>query len=152
MPEQITRLLIFFLLILLAYFVVRPVLIPPTYGLQGRYRAAALGEIQSYEGTLVEREACADCHGDVSEALAQSRHAQINCQSCHGPGGDHVSDPLANRPFKATAEEMRQFCGLCHHERAGRPLAFPQVDIEEHMDGMACSDCHSPHDVESMSP
>jgi hypothetical protein len=147
MPEQITRLLLFFLLVLLAYFVVRPALTPATYGLLGQYRAAALVELQAQVPLHVGRAECADCHEDEGSALADSRHASITCESCHQAGAAHAADPVDVRMSVPRHEDMRQFCGLCHHERVARPTWMPLVDIETHYAPDPCVDCHSPHET-----
>jgi hypothetical protein len=148
MPEQITRLLLFFLLVLIGYFVVRPALIPPTYGLYGQYRAASLIELQARESAHVGLAQCVSRHEDEGHELAGSQHASVRCESCHGPGAGHVADPAAVRMTVPPHEEMRQFCGLCHHDRIARPRWMPQVDLATHYTPDACVDCHSPHATE----
>ena len=152
MPEQISRLLIFFLLILIGFFVLRPVLVPDSYGDIGRYRAAALGEIRAQESAHIGNETCVTCHDGVAEQWTGGRHNMIACESCHGPGAAHGSDPNASLPNRPTEEAMRQFCGLCHHQRVARPEGFPQVDIDEHNFDDPCTWCHGSHEVERMSP
>jgi hypothetical protein len=147
MPEQITRLLVFFLLVLLGYFVIRPALIPQSYGLYGRYRAAALAEIGGRALAHTGRAECAGCHEEQADVLATSQHAHISCESCHAAGAAHAADPLGIDQPVPPEEGMRQFCGLCHHARVGRPEWLPQVDIGNHYDGDACNACHPPHEV-----
>lgn len=145
MPEQIWRLVFFFLLILLGYFVVRPALIPDSYGLYGRYRAAAVEELRHPEIRHVGNAACRECHDDKVETHAVGRHERVSCESCHRAGAAHVESWGEEPPFVPAAENIRQFCGVCHHERIARPTGFPQVDITEHMDGLSCVECHDPH-------
>lgn len=147
MPEQITRLLLFFMLVLIGYFVIRPAVIPQTYGMYGHYRAAALGDIRAREPHHTGRQECADCHEDEAGLLAQSMHAPISCETCHTAGAAHAADPAeVSMPIPET-DHMRQFCGLCHHARVGRPDWMPTVDITTHMAPDPCTDCHSPHEV-----
>ena len=152
MPEQISRLLIFFLLILIGFFVLRPVLVPDSYGDLGRYRAAALEDITAQEPAHVGSETCVGCHETEATRWTAGRHAMIACESCHGPGAAHEQDPTASLPNRPPEDSMRQFCGLCHHERVSRPEGFPQVDISEHNFDDPCTWCHGSHEVESMSP
>ncbi len=147
MSEQISRLLIFFLLILLAFFVVRPLVIPATYGVIGRYGAAALDDIAGLPMAHVGAEACGDCHGDVAATLATSEHASIECESCHGAGAAHAATPEESRLFQPPHDEMRQFCGVCHQSRVGRAPVIDTVDIREHNTPDSCVECHFPHEV-----
>lgn len=65
---------------------------------------------------------CLPCHsvgyglpgGFVSDA-ATPRLAGVQCESCHGPGGRHVSDPgdLTARPVVSLASMT---CGGCHND------------------------------------
>lgn len=157
MPEQISRLLIFFLLVLLGFFVLRPLMIPDSYGLEGRYRAKALDELKSQVPVVQGSDACVECHEDQAELWADSQHGVVECESCHRPGAEHVaaeelaletgSDaPTSSRPFVATEAEMAGFCGLCHHERVARPESFIQVDITDHYIEDPCNVCHYPHE------
>ncbi|UCF68357.1 MAG: cytochrome C [Acidobacteriota bacterium] len=150
MPEQITRLIGFFLLILLGYFVVRPMVIPRSYGLYGRYRAAAVHELREREPRHIGNSACAECHEDTVESVAASRHASLSCESCHGVGQAHVESFGEAEMKRPELDDIPHFCGVCHHKRTGRPAAFPVVDIEEHMEGMTCTECHDPHAAEAM--
>ena len=161
MPEQISRLLIIFLLVLLGFFVIRPLVIPPSYGLEGRYRAAAVDEIQALPTNHLGSEACESCHAKEYTEWKEAEHNPIACESCHGAGLQHVTvarlvetypkeeaaAALATQPmFRPTEGEQRQFCGLCHQQRTARPGglclilespdgcagAFPQTNLADH--------------------
>lgn len=151
MPEQITRLLLFFLLILLGYFVIRPALIPDSYGLYGRYRAAALVDIRDQEPLHLGRQGCIarpECHQDQGERLARGQHRAISCETCHRAAADHAADPENVHPFVPEEDQVRQFCGVCHHQRVARPASHPQIDLNEHMTPDPCIDCHYVHETE----
>lgn len=81
--------------------------------------------------------ACAGCH-DVSMTLDWEKQSgksyitsfdyqelNIGCESCHGPGSDHVDAPngekpnLIIHPKLLTAKAERQLCGKCHEAHDG---------------------------------
>ncbi|MFZ5478095.1 MAG: carboxypeptidase regulatory-like domain-containing protein [Myxococcota bacterium] len=51
--------------------------------------------------------------------------AGIGCERCHGPGQDHTSGPLDEKPFRVTnpanldADRANEVCGQCHAALAG---------------------------------
>jgi hypothetical protein len=79
----------------------------------------------------------------------------ITCESCHGPGSEHIASPSpTNIVINATAAQ----CGTCHvrgdpakipakggiirhHEQYNEWLASP------HADKVDCAVCHEPHEV-----
>lgn len=108
-------------------------------GLTGKYVGAATcalchpGPHAEWAGTLHARaleslEAigqggnaqCVGCHtvgfgeegGFVDRATTNSL-AGVQCESCHGPGGDHVRDPI-NDAFKPIIDISADVCGACH--------------------------------------
>jgi len=49
----------------------------------------------------------------------------IDCQRCHGPGGDHVLKPQKTNilnPAKLTGDRQMEVCMQCHLETTSRPL------------------------------
>jgi hypothetical protein len=52
-----------------------------------------------------------------------------------------VESPLVDRSYT--------LCARCHRKVDGRPKAFPQVELEEHVggpvEGRVCLTCHDPH-------
>lgn len=130
-----------------SFIVVRRVLVPASFGEIGHYRAAALEEIKSKPVRHAGAAVCVDCHSDVSDLKATSRHARINCESCHGPGAAHAEDPDSAdaRPTRHLTQDRRLFCGICHMENASRPAFMPQVHLEIHYPKQSCTDCHNPH-------
>ena len=70
---------------------------------------------------------CEGCHsvnerGNAMEgdagwtATADSRYEDVQCESCHGPGAGHVSNPEASQPFASIAvgTSLTNGCGECH--------------------------------------
>jgi protein-arginine kinase activator protein McsA len=41
--------------------------------------------------------------------------------------------------------EVANLCRRCHERDAAKPKNFPQVATAEHSGGMACNNCHQPH-------
>lgn len=87
-----------------------------------------------------------------------SRYKDVQCESCHGPGQDHVTSPtLANRPLASIAVDTgAQFgagCGECHtgthHGFADEWLQSAHAKTQEaHALGRAaCVGCHVGQDA-----
>jgi predicted CXXCH cytochrome family protein len=127
---------------LLLFVAVRALLVPPDFGLYGHYRAGALDDIRKTTPSFGGRSACADCHPDISEALAKGKHARIGCESCHGALGRHAADPEKLKPAKL---EIPALCLSCHTANIAKPKKFPQIDPSDHGDGARCTSCHAAH-------
>ncbi|MEW5745487.1 MAG: multiheme c-type cytochrome [Nitrospirota bacterium] len=88
-------------------------------------------------------EYCNGCHADKYTSIGQSAHAAISCENCHGPAGEHPSDPP-----KLAIDRSREQCLRCHY-----PLPYAAsgrggirgVDPGQHNPGVECSACHNPH-------
>lgn len=49
------------------------------------------------------------------EATGEARYHDVQCESCHGPGLTHVSDPKqSNEPLAPASVSMTTGCGECH--------------------------------------
>jgi hypothetical protein len=122
MPQQLTRLLIVFALLLGGLLVVRHRLTPKTFGEKGHYRAAALVTIKAQPVKYAGREACADCHADVVETHRTARHQTVACEVCHGPAVAHTENPVENKlpASRATIHTGR-------NRRARRKSAAPAM-------------------------
>lgn len=143
LPQQVRHLLIPTVVIVVGYLAVRQLLVPPTFGLWGHYRAAsvidnALREIR-YAGSV----ACADCHDQIVSVKKTGYHNGVACETCHNPVAGHVADPEKIRP---QIPRGRSYCLLCHEYLQARPTGFPQVVSESHNPTKACTACHKPHD------
>ncbi len=83
-------------------------------------------------------------------ALAAVYH-DVQCESCHGPGVDHVSNPQAVKPLASilAASAATNGCGECH-SGAHHPFV-EQWELSKHGSGTSfsrgsipsCSECHS---------
>jgi Cytochrome c554 and c-prime len=141
-PQQVTRLLVMFLLFGVALVVARHFLVPATFGQLGHYRAAAIPQIAARPVKYAGREACADCHSDVVEAHDRGRHQFVGCETCHGPAAAHIENPTDVKP---RVPRERDFCPRCHAYDPSRPTGFPQIEPASHNPGKGCVTCHTPH-------
>jgi hypothetical protein len=98
----------------------------------------------------------------------QTYEAGVQCESCHGPGADHVDAMRAGRQEKGSirslanmdAQESFEFCGTCHRTwqtvmtmgikgintarfPAYRLTGSPCFSIEDKR--ISCTACHDPH-------
>lgn len=146
MPQQLTRLIIVFGLLVAILIAARHFLIPKTFGEIGHYRAAAVESIRATNIKYAGRQACADCHDDVVRLHDSSRHRNVACEVCHGPAAAHVEAPM---DVRLRVPNQRGQCPLCHGYDPSRPTGFPQIDPVAHNPLKACITCHSPHAPET---
>ena len=96
---------------------------------------------------------CERCHVAADEALSGSPHdsdvfdvvAVHGCQSCHGPGRQHVQAPseVARHPRtdRVPLAHQRDTCLTCHTDPSDAAH-----DVEHASAGVACASCHVVHD------
>ena len=142
MPPQLTRLIIIFGFLALAFFVGRRLARPDSFYEYGHYRGKALTELSERAPKYVPRKVCADCHDQEAAQNAAGPHAKISCQTCHGPGNLHVDDPQKSNIIHPNVVAT---CTRCHLENKARPSKFPQIAIPDHNDGKSCNKCHTVH-------
>ena len=141
-PQQVSHLLFLFIIFMIFFIVARRLLIPDTFGIYGHYRAAAVEKNSADSLKYAGHQACAECHGDISEQKSQSYHRHVSCESCHGPGYAHTQQP---DEYVLSAPRKRGYCVLCHSYNPSRPTGFPQIDPLTHNPVKACMSCHDPH-------
>ncbi len=127
---------------LLAFLVLRGVLVPKSFGEYGHYRGNAITEIAARPVNFAGHQACETCHSDVLERKSAGKHAHVNCEACHGPLAKHADDPTSVQPPKLDTAVL---CVKCHEANAAKPKSFPQVVSADHSSGLACDTCHQPH-------
>lgn len=105
---------------------------------------------------------CGNCHttGYVPEGnqdnlpglIGTWAEAGVGCESCHGPGSNHVNDPyLVALPINRD----REACTACHVENKDNAVTLQAGFISHHDEYsglfagkkavMDCVDCHNPH-------
>lgn len=126
----------------MAFLLIRWVLVSPDFGKFGHYRAQAIEANRARPLTHAGRQACAACHDDVEQSRQGGAHAAIGCEACHGPLAKHAEDPAQ---FTITKPDPTRLCARCHEADAAKPKPFPQVVVGDHMGGGACNACHKPH-------
>jgi hypothetical protein len=142
MPPQLSRLMIIFGFLIAAFVATRWVLEPESFHEFGHYRGKALSEIAANPTRYVSSKACEECHDEQAKLHVAGPHARISCQTCHGPGAEHVTEPSAANITKPTIETT---CLRCHAQNSARPARFPQVNIKDHAEGKSCLACHPAH-------
>ena len=102
----------------------------------------------------VGSETCLDCHDTLGATFANSVHGRIaqdrfpgvaaGCESCHGPGGQHVEeeDPaLIFKPTPAAGDQANDACLACHQTGVTMEWA---TSVHANS-GVTCVSCHSIH-------
>lgn len=108
-----------------------------------------------YVGT----DTCITCHDDYGASFARSRHGQpkdprtpaatLGCESCHGPGQEHIDDEAAGKIRKFTAvpaAEVNATCLTCHNR--GNHVGWEGSTHEAR--NLSCITCHSVHNPQSL--
>ena len=146
MPPQLRILLFLFTIFIVAFIIVRRLLIPDTFGDIGHYRADALIDVANSEIVFASKEDCIDCHDDIYEMLLSDMHAGLSCVVCHGPGLEHVN---SMEPKDILKQSGREHCARCHAINPARPTnVITQIDPAEHnIEFDNCTECHNPHQV-----
>lgn len=114
------------------------------------FRAAAADYVGS--------EVCRTCHADIwsdfyrnphykSIASGKEKPENTGCESCHGPGGDHVAagggrDTIPVAFSLAPKEKVLDTCLRCHSQTISRANIRRNVHTDE---GVVCTNCHSIH-------
>ena len=112
---------------------------------------------------------CFQCHSTGPLKMKEGQGIQpselgVRCETCHGPGGDHVKAPAkANifQPRMLNGTGVNELCGNCHRQppKPGedinwndpwnarhQPVAFAQSACFRKSEGrLTCLTCHDPH-------
>lgn len=111
--------------------------------------------------TYVGNQVCFDCHTNINRAFPSSPHARVRvagldvkggtgCESCHGPGSEHVRVGGGRGRFIVNPGRDPAACFNCHqeiHARLRLPHHHPVVEGQ-----MNCVDCHDPHGMDIFKP
>ena len=126
----------------LLFLVIRSHVVPKSFGQYGHYRGASIGELAARPIRFAGHQTCEACHVDVLAVKEKGKHAQVNCEACHGALASHADDPANVMPPKLDTAVL---CVRCHEASAARPKDFPQVVSVDHASGVPCETCHQPH-------
>lgn len=148
-PEQIRRLLIVFVVVIMGYLIVRFLMIPSDFGLLGHYRASSITANLQRVAKYAGEPACNECHEQIAVTKRQGYHKGVACESCHGSAMSHTLDP---EDVKPAVTRTRSLCLLCHEYLPTRPTGFPQVVSDSHNPKKSCVSCHRPHDPKPLKP
>jgi DmsE family decaheme c-type cytochrome len=103
--------------------------------------------------TYVGGEVCATCHAEVAKKFEGNPHTKlaaqhgasgVNCEGCHGPGGDHVAGggdvTKIFNPAKASPKEIDATCLKCHSSAHPDFVRSPHAKAN-----VGCTSCHDIH-------
>jgi cytochrome c553 len=161
MPKHIVRLLLLFLTLGVLGLAARAYFTDKSFGVYGEYRADAVAEIAAdnpiYQGAAY----CQSCHRERFAQWSAGMHKVVNCETCHGAAAKHPNlkpPPASGSRMQYLIASARyehvtlsvpadsvKLCSLCHEKMPGRPAAQPQIDVDAHAGGKACTVCHNPH-------
>jgi predicted CXXCH cytochrome family protein len=155
----------------------RPALIEARYVYNWPNHALAVspgfgsGELGSYEdafGRVLSpgfQQKCLTCHGEPG-TLGAGAHGGVECESCHGPGLDHVQATRQGKPGagvvnpgKLPVDQRLDTCARCHLGFVDRSDPLPkemlissQVSAMRNSEcfiqsgkALTCANCHDPH-------
>jgi DmsE family decaheme c-type cytochrome len=121
---------------------------------EGTAGAVTAGEQVQPKAGYVGDETCTTCHTGYDRSVAASKHgfkaheltpaARQGCESCHGPGEAHASDPGNVKPFQfasVSATAANDQCQTCHNR--GEHALWSGSQHENR--SVKCIDCHSVH-------
>jgi hypothetical protein len=146
--RHVFRISLLVAVVLVVVLLARGFLVPKSYGLYGRYRGDNVAEQMNARPVLHGgAAACGECHGDQAAKRSAGAHRNVSCEICHAPLGAHVK--ADGSIVKPPIDRNFTLCARCHRKIAGRPAMFPQVDLEQHVngpvEGKVCLQCHDPH-------
>ncbi len=104
---------------------------------------------------------CAECHTNIARVFPGSPHARFykedlswaakaGCESCHGPGSEHVRVGGGRSKFIVNPGKDPASCFQCHlevHAQFSLPVHHPVPE-----ERMNCVQCHDPHGRAIMKP
>ncbi len=144
---------VFVLVVVIAGFsVMRVLALPPTYGMYGPYRYANVAEQASRNPVHGGADSCEPCHKVQFDARRNNPHKTVSCEVCHGPLAVHAAE--GKKIAAAPVDPSWTLCARCHNKVVGRPVDFPQKDVQRHvtpnkLEGRVCLECHDPHTTSS---
>ena len=107
-----------------------------------------------FDAAYVGSAVCGGCHASEYSAWQQTKHyPYTGCESCHGPGGDHVGSPS---PATIIVDKTASVCKPCHSRNDGMVIEAQEGLIKsqqqynewvgtKHAKFLQCAGCHNPH-------
>ena len=146
--RHVFRAILVLVVVIAAVSLGRGFLRPRSFGLFGPYRFDNVAEqanvrLPRHGGAV----SCGACHEKRLQAEQAGAHKTVSCEVCHAPLRAHAVDgkKVADMPV----DRSFTLCARCHRRIVGRPAGFPQVDLEQHvqgkLEGGVCLECHDPH-------
>lgn len=144
-------------------------------GLTAGHPADAPADARSALGVVQTPENIARCFGCHATAVGKgldltAMQPGVNCERCHGPGGDHVAAMRAGQPARGTmvnphgsaARAQIQLCAQCHRSPNAEfesampeledpisvrfaPVGFQASACFRKSNNFTCVTCHDPH-------
>jgi len=139
--EHVLRIAAIFAVGVILFIAWRGAMVPSSFYQYGHFRGDALHDVMAQPVRFAGQATCVECHADVGAARAAGRHAHVACEACHGPLARHAAGE-GETPVRPQALKL---CPVCHAARQGKPSAFPQVVVQEHMGDTPCTECHQAH-------
>jgi hypothetical protein len=151
-PKHIRR-LITILAVLAMMFVAGKMYFPPkSFGVYGHYRAASVEDIAAAHPAYLNPDSYSAAYPKEYEAWSNGIHKVVKCQVCHTTVGKTLNmaslsgaTALSASAALPAAGDSRKLCVKCHEKIAGRPDYMPQIEVDSHSKGQACTACHNPH-------
>lgn len=106
------------------------------------FAAAREGPEQKAARSVGENE-CTSCH-DFEPVYSRTPHAKVECETCHGPGSEHVENgggmtlSFTNKPARWTARQ----CMACHQKETD---VFALRASAHGDSSISCASCHQVH-------
>lgn len=107
---------------------------------------------------FVGSESCVDCHEMITRDFFTAAHARITvpneegmdigCESCHGPGSQHVESGGEIRSIVNPGKDA-SVCFQCHLDIKSR-FGLPSHHPIGH-DALSCGDCHHSHEGDTFA-
>jgi len=151
-PKHIRR-LIAILAVLAMLFVAGKMYFPPkSFGVYGHYRAASVEDIAAAHPAYLSSDSYSAAYPKEYEIWSSGIHKVVKCQICHTTVGKTLNmaslsgaTSLLTSATLPAAGDSRKLCVKCHERIAGRPDYMPQIEVDSHSKGQACTACHNPH-------
>lgn len=127
-----------------------------------RTEPVAVSDVPAVPGAkFVGNQVCFDCHTNINRAFLASPHARLyvsdlgmkseaGCESCHGPGSEHVRVGGGLGKFIVNPGRDPAACFVCHqeiHSQFRLPHHHPLLEGQ-----MNCVQCHDPHGMDIHKP